>query len=631
MSRTLSTLLGVVGALALVIGINLFADTRLATVHADLTQQHLYTLSNGTRSVLRGLKDPITLRLFYSRALGTAVPSYGTLADHVRELLRQYAALSNGKLHVQMYDPEPYSDTEDRAVAYGLQGVPLDQSGEQVYFGLVGTNMLDDQKTIAFFQPDRERFLEYDLTKLVQELSNAKRPVVGLISSLPLEGDPRKMMMAMRTGSRAGAPWLSIQQLRDADTVKSLPLDTQVIPADVDVLLLVQAQNLSDATLYAIDQFVMRGGRLMVMVDPHSEMEAMAGGPNGMPALETSSNLKKLFDAWGITFDPTHVVGDLDGAWRVRSHDGDGIAAVDYVPWFNIRDGIAHDDPATADLQQITVAAAGVVGKKPGAAIEFHPLLSSGPQSGLISVDQVRNPNPAEVLADFHVAGGPRVIAARIRGVLHSAFSGPPPVPAGQKRPADFPAYRAQTGKPADLVVVGDTDILADRFWVKTQDFFGQTQAEQFSDNGPFLVNVIGTLAGGDALIGLRSRSDNIRPFDVVLRIQKKAEAEFRATEKKLQTHLRETEKELHDLRAGSGGDQATITPQQAAAIEDVRTDVLHTREQLRQVQLHLRQDIATLETEVKVGDIVAVPAALAVLAIVLGYARRRRRMRGRA
>ncbi|MBV8575711.1 MAG: Gldg family protein, partial [Acetobacteraceae bacterium] len=500
--RFWSSLIAVLAVAALVVGINLFSDVLLANQRVDVTEQHLYTLSKGTRKILSDLKEPITLRLFYSPKLGSSVPIYGTYADRVREMLEQYARLSHGKIRIEIEDPEPFSDTEDRAMAFGLQGVPLDQSGEQVYFGLAGTNMLDDERTIAFFQPEREPFLEYDLTRLVYELSNPARPVVGVMSSLPLDGDPRLMMMSRGMGN-AGRPWISMLQLRQTNQVKTVPTNAPLIDPDVKVLLVAQAQNLSDATLYAIDQFVMRGGRLMVMVDPYSEAEAASAGAGGMPPQDVSSNLGKLFDAWGITFDPTKVVGDLTGAWRVRANASDRVQAVDYVAWFNIRDGISHSDPATADLQQVTVAASGFVGKKEGSSIEFTPLLTSSPQSGLISVEELKEADPAKVLAEFAPSGGPRVIAARVRGVLKSAFSGSPALPEGHKRPDNFPPYKAQSDGPANLVVVADSDILADRFWVRVQDFFGQQQATPFGDNGAFVANLIGTLAGGDALIGL--------------------------------------------------------------------------------------------------------------------------------
>ena len=377
MRRIWSSILGVIAVAAILIGINVLAERWLANVQIDLTSRHLYTLSAGTRSVVGGLKEPVTLRLYYSRALGSRIPAYGAYADRVSELLREYARIGNGRIRLEFHDPEPYSDTEERATAYGLQGVPVDQSGEQVYFGLAGTNLLDDERTITFFQPEREPFLEYDLTRLVFELSNPKRPVVGVMSSLPLDGDPRSMMMARNSAAMGGpgAPFVSMLQLRQSATVKAVATDAQVIDPDVQVLLVAQAQNLSDTTLYAIDQFVLRGGRLMVMVDPHSEAEAAAPSPTGMPPENTSSSLPRLFDAWGLTFDPASVVGDLKGAWRVRAADRDRVQAVDYVAWFNIRDGINHDDPATADLSQVTVAAAGAIGRKDGADIEFTPLL----------------------------------------------------------------------------------------------------------------------------------------------------------------------------------------------------------------------------------------------------------------
>lgn len=630
MRRLWTSVVGVLAVAAIVIGINLFADARLANTHVDLTQNKIYTLSAGTRQVLAGLKEPITLRLFYSRQLGATVPVYGSYADHVREVLQNYAALSNGKVKLEFYDPEPFSDTEDRAMAYGLQGVPLDQGGVQVWFGLAGTNLEDDERTIPFFQPERERFLEYDLTKLVYELSNPKRPVIGVMSSLPLDGDPRTLMMTRGQGPQ-GQPYASAMLLRQTNQVRTVPTDAQVIDPDIQVLLVAEARNLSDTTLYAIDQFVMRGGRLMVMVDPWSEALAATPSQSGEPPTDTHSDLKKLFDAWGIQFDPTKVVGDLTGAWRVRG-TGDRPQAVTYVPWFNIRDGLNHDDPATADLQQVTVASSGFLQKAPDAKIDFTPLLSSDAQSGVIGVDQVKTPDPAKLLAGFKPEGGPRVIAARVHGVLKSAFTGPPPEPAGQKRPDNFPPYKAQTDHPANMVVVADSDILADRFWVRVSDFFGQQTATPFSDNGPFLANLVGTLAGGDALIGLRARGDTNRPFTLVNAMQAEAEARFRQTEQALQAHLDDVEKQLRSLRAGDDKKtDAVITPEQRAAIDAARKDIVDTRQKLRAVQLELNRDISRLRTELQVFDIVLVPAVLAVVAIGLGVVRRRRRARARA
>jgi ABC-type uncharacterized transport system involved in gliding motility auxiliary subunit len=629
--RSLSSFVGVLAVLAILVGINMVADARLAGVRLDLTEQHLYTLAPGTRAILQGLKEPVTLRLFYSRQLGTTLPAYGTYADRVREMLEEYAQASNGKVRLEFFNPEPFSDTEDRALGYGLQGVPVDQSGEQVYFGIAGTNLLDDERSIAFLQPERERFLEYDLSKLVYELSNPARPMVGVMSSLPLDGDPRMMMM-MR-GQGGGQPYAVMTLLRQTNQVRMVPTDAAVIDPDIKVLLVAQAQHLSEATQYAIDQFVMRGGALMVMVDPYSEAEAATPNASGMPPSDTASDLRRLFDAWGIGFDPTEVVADPNGAWRVRA-PGDRVQAVDYLAWFNIHDGISHSDPATADLQQVTVASSGFLTKKPDAKIEFTPLLASSPESGLIPVDKVKMPDPAAILATFKPQGGPRVIAARVHGMLTSAFPTPPPVPApaaGQPAPPPRPPHLAATTEPANIVVVADSDILADRFWVRQSDFFGQQDLTPFSDNGAFVANLVGTLAGGDALIGLRARGAAIRPFDLIVKMQTAAEARFQQTEHALQQHLDATEKQLQQLRQGdSGKEQAVITPAQRDAIDAARREIVQTRSQLRAVQFELNRDIERLETELLIVNVVLVPVLVALGAISLSLLRRRRRMAAR-
>jgi len=633
MRRLWTSVIGVVAVAAILVGINLVAEYRLASAKLDLTQQRLYTLAPGTRKILADLKDPITLRFYYSRTLGSRIPMYGAYADRISEMLREYAASADGKIRLEFFDPEPFSTIEDRAVAYGLQGVPIDQSGEQVYFGLAGNNLLDDERTIPFFQPERERFLEYDLTRLIYELSSPKRPLIGVMTTLPLDGDPRAMMMSQNRA--AGQPWVSMLQLRQAFGVRNVALDAQVIDPDIQVLLVVHPQNLSDNTLYAIDQFVMRGGRLMVLVDPHSEAQATQVNPQtGQPPTDTGSNLPKLFDAWGIAFENAKVVGDLKGAWRVRGGPGDRAQVVDYVAWFNIRDGLNTNDPATAELTQATVASTGALSKKDGATIELTPILSSSDLSGWVPLDQIRPmPDPGRVLSQFRPEGGPKVLAARIRGDLASAFAEPPPPPEGAREKPTLPEHKARTDGPANMVIFADTDILADRFWVRVQDFFGQQEATPFSDNGPLVANLVGTLAGGDALIGLRSRGASLRPFDLVENMQRTAEAAYRQTEQELQAHLDSTQKKLAELRTGRGSQNAAavISEEQRATIDTLRRDITDTRAKLRNVQLELRRDIRTLETELRLFNIALVPVVLAIVAIILGIARRQRRARARS
>ncbi|NOG70894.1 Gldg family protein [Roseicella sp. DB1501] len=635
--RLWSSALGLLAAAGLAVGINLLADRLLARARLDLTEQHLYTLSEGTRQVLAGLKDPVTLRLFYSRRLGAAIPLYGAYADRVREMLQEYVALSNGKVRLELYDPEPFSELEDRAMALGLQGVPVDQSGEQVYFGLAGSNLVDDERAIPFLQPDRERFLEYDLTRLVYDLSNPARPVVGVMTPLPLNGDPRAMMLR---DPQLGRPQVVMTQLRQFFAVKDVPLDAQVIEPDIQVLLVAHPQHLPEATQYAIDQFVMRGGKLFLLVDPHSESQASRPGPNGQPPADTVSSLDRLLHAWGVEAPSDKVVLDLRGAWRVRAGPGDRVQAVDYLAWYNLQgDSLNRDDVALAQLDQVTVASAGELRKRLGATIEFTPLLTSSPESEVVDAEKVRQqPNPVRLLADFHSGGERHVIAARLRGELASAFpDGPPAPPQGQERPKDLPAFLPRSAGPANIVVVNDTDILEDRFWVRVQDFFGQPVATPFSGNGPLIGNLVDTLAGSDALISLRSRGESLRPFTLVEDIRRNADAEYRQTEQQLTKKLEATEQRLRELRqgtpSGTGGErgQSVITPEQRQEIDQAREEIIATRRQLRAVQLELRRDIEGLETWLRLVNIALVPALLTLFAIGLAVVRARRRAAARS
>ena len=631
---------GVAAALMLAVGANMLADRFLSSARVDLTEQHLYTLSPGTRQVLGGLRDPITLRLFYSRRLGAEVPMFGAYAERVRDMLREYVAASGGKLRLEVLDPEPFSETEDRATALGLQAVPLDQAGEQVFFGLAASNQTDDERSIPFFQPDRERFLELDLTRIVWELTNPTRPVVGLMTPLPLNGDPRAMMMRQ---PQLAQPQAVITQLRQSATVRDVALDAQVIDPEIQLLVLAHPQGLSDTALYAIDQFMMRGGRLLLLQDPHSEMQA-GRTPQGQQA-DTSSSLARLLNAWGVEAPTDNVVLDLRGAWRVRAPGNDRVQAVDYLAWFALSgDSLNRQEAATAQIDQISVGSAGEVRRREGANIEFIPLLTSSAQSALIEAGKVRrDPNPTRILADFRADGQCRVLAARVRGNLATAFpDGPPALAEGQERPENFPAHRAATEAPANFVVINDTDLLDDRFWVQVRDFFGQQVAQPFAGNGSFIVNLADTLTGSDALIGLRSRGESIRPFEAVEAIRRVADAQYRQTERGLQERLEATERRLRELRQGSPGgpagtpgernrNQVVITPEQRAEIDRAREEIASTRRQLRTVQLELRRDIDGLETRLRILNIAAVPALVTLLAIGLAVVRARRRAAARA
>ena len=633
---------------------------RFLTSRLDLTAQHLYTLSQGTRNTLAKIDEPITLRFYYSTRLGDEVPSYGVYAQRVRELLDQYVAAAHGKIRLEVYNPQAFSDVEDRAVAFGLKGVPLDAQGEQVYFGLAATNSTDDQQVIAFFAPERERFLEYDLTKLVHSLAFPKKTVVGLMTTLPLEGD----MMAMMRG-RPSEPMAVIEQLQQLDRVKPLASDIDAIPADIDVLMLVHPQNLPEKTLFAIDQFVLKGGKALVFVDPLSELQASHPSQLNPPGSPTSSNLERLFKSWGFEVPAKTVAGDRRNAQRVGVPvPGRGTRPLDYIAWLNLQPAnLNRDDMITADLSHIVMASAGIIEPVEGAKTTIEPLVTTSSDSTKIPAEKLIGlPDVAGLLGQFESDNKRYILAAHVTGMADTAFpdgppkppepakpeaaenpeaSGPPAGEAGEKKagettpaaakPAEAPAadWVNTSAQPINIVVVADTDMLDDRFWMQTQDFFGQRVAVPTANNADFVANAVEVLAGGNDLVGLRSRGTSARPFEVVDRIERDAQERYSAEERALQQKLKDTQAKLADI---TGKDQAnaptTLSPEQTKTIEEFRADMLQIRRQLRFVQGSLRGDIGRLKAGLEFLNIALIPILVAGVAVILGVLRLKRRSR---
>jgi ABC-type uncharacterized transport system involved in gliding motility auxiliary subunit len=619
----------------MLISVNIIVN-RFFNARLDLTDEHLYTLSPGTLHTLAQIDEPITLRLYYSTKLGDAVPAFGVYEQRVRELLDQYVAAAHGRLRLEVFNPQPYSAVEDQAVAFGLQAVPLDSEGDQVYFGLAGTNSTDDQQIISFFSPDRQRFLEYDLTKLVHSLAFPKKPMVGLISSLPLNGN----MMALMQG-QPSPPMAVIQQLRELDKVEPLASDLGAIPKDVDVLMLVHPQHLEPKTLFAIDQFVLKGGKALVFVDPHSEMQAAQPNQDTPPGASTASDLVPLFKAWGLEMSPNYVVGDRRDAQEVDvPTPGHGGEPLDYVAWLDLHAAnLNRSDMITADLNHIDMASVGILQRLTGAKTKIEPLIWTSRDSEKIPVEKLDGmPDVAGLLDNFKPSGKRYMLAAHVTGIVDSAFPGGPPQakpgkPAAGKPPAAMSAptvgWLKRSIKPIDVVVVADTDMLDDRLWVQSQNFFGQQVTVPLANNGDFVANAIDVLSGGEDLIGLRSRGTATRPFLVVDRIRRQAQARYSAEEQALQAKLKSTEAQLADLTGKSGTNTpATLSPEQTRAVEQFRADMLQTRRQLREVQAALRQNIELLKRELEFFNIALVPIIVAVVALIVGAVRVKRRRR---
>ena len=612
----------------LFLAINVLSQTVFRSLRLDLTENRLYTLSDGTHQVLAELTEPLTVRFFYSASLAADLPSIRQYAQRVQELLETYAAKADGAITLEVIDPAPFSDTEDEAVGFGLQGAPINEAGDRLYFGMAATNTTDDIEVIGFFQEQRETLLEYNLTRAFYNLGNPKRRVVGVISTLPINGgyDPQR---------GPTEPWVVMSQIGQLFDVRDLGIEIAVIPADVDVLMVVHPKDLVPPTRYAIDQFVLGGGKAMVFVDPFSEFAASVPDPEN-PARLHNSWLPELFKSWGVELAPGLFVGDRQTARKVRAGTRDQPQAVDYLAWLALKSGnFNSDEVVTGQLGVVNVATVGALSPTEDATTEFIPLMTSTTEANLIQRMLVQfMPNPQQLLADFEASGETYVMAARLTGPVSTAFPDGQPLadgaaPLPEEGEDGYVAQQTESTAPIQLILVADSDLLADRQWVQVQQFLNQTVAMPLADNGPFVVNAIDVLAGSDALIGLRSRGTSERPFEVVLDLQRRAEDRFRETEEVLQARVTEVEERLAEIQTTEGGGGALVlSAEQQDAMTVFRDELIDTRKQLRDVQLALRQDIERLGTMLKFLNIALVPLLIGVIAVVVSIARRQRRRR---
>lgn len=628
-NKKLFSTTGLLVALVLLIVINLLSGLVFRSARLDLTDNKLYTLSEGTRNILGSIDEPVTLRLYFSEKVLTGVPNLMNYGRRVRELLEEYATLSHGKLKLFINDPEPFSDYEDQAVQYGLQGVPVDTAGTLAYFGLVGTNATDDQEVIPFFQPSKEESLEYDISKLVYKLLNPKKRTVGLMTTLPMFGDNQNQFMR---NADARQDWYIIEQLKQLFDVRKLATDVSAIPDDIDVLMLVHPKGLSDETLFAVDQFVLKGGRAIVFADPYAEADIPEPDPqNPMAAMNAprSSNPEKLFNAWGIQMATGKLAGDRLTATQVTANMRGRSEQIDYVLWLTLKpDNFSKTDFVTSELQSLSMAAAGILSKKNGVDTEFTPLIKTSKQSMEIPQSQIRfGPNPAALLRQFRPQNKSLILAARISGNVKTAFpDGKPGNDDDTKaKSADF---LKESKEPINVIVVADADMLQDRFWVKVQDFFGRRIAFPRTNNDAFVINSIDNLSGSNDLISLRSRGKSARPFDKVLELKHKAEQRLQDKEKALQAKLSETERKLSELQQSKEGNNALIlSPEQRAELDKFREQQVQTRKELRRVRHELGEDIERLGAVLKFINIGLIPLVIIVSAALWGiYSMRRKR-----
>jgi gliding motility-associatede transport system auxiliary component len=637
-SRRLYALSAIALAAVLFVAVNIVSNFWLSAARVDLTQNGLYTVSNGTKEILSKLQEPITLKFYFSREPASGYAQVVAYAGRVRDLLQEYAALSGGKIILQEIDPAPFTPEEDDAVAQGLTAAPT-QEGDNVYFGLVGTNTLNGHEVIPFFDQMREDYLEYDISSLIYKLSLPAKPKLGILSVLPLQTGAGGFAAALQGNSQ---PFTIYTQLRDAYDIETVDTAADRIPADISTLLVVHPSGLTNATLYAIDQFVMRGGHAIVFVDPLSEVMNLGSPGSPDEGDRTSSTLGPLFKAWGIDFDAGKVVADGELAQPVQVGGPNGQPqVVNYIAWIHATPAnFDPNDPITGDLQQLNLATAGALSAAKGATTHFTPLIQSSSTAGLLDAQLVRSlRNPEQLLRRFEPTGAKYTLAARITGAVKTAFPNGPPA----AKPADANAKTAdKTPLPAqvkdarniNVVVFGDSDMLDDRFWVQVQNVLGQRVAIPSADNGALVLNAVENMMGSNDLISLRTRERSQRPFLVVNELRREAQNRFQAQEDQLQDRLNQTQTALRTLQQKAGGDNQAaglvLTKAQQAQIDKFRQDLVTTRASLREVQANLRRDVENLGTLLAFLNIALVPILISAFAVGLALWRGRRRAKTR-
>ena len=589
----------------------------------DLTQNGLYTTAPGTEHILKGLKEPVNLYFFYSQKLaGSLSPDLKTYGTRVRELLEEMVARSNGKLHLSVIDPQPFSEDEDRANELGVQGAPAGNAGQNVYFGLAGTNSTDGKQAIPFFDPRKEEFLEYDVVKLVYQLSNPKKPVIGWLSTLPMGGPE---MFDPQTGQSREPPVI-YSQAEQLFTVKNVSLSATTIDPDIDVLVIVHPKGFSPGLQFAIDQYALRGGRILMLVDPLAEGDQAGADPqNPLAAMAAnkSSDPGPLLSAWGVDFNPKEVVGDLAHALQVGMRQGEapvrhlGILGLDQST-FNPKDVVA------AGLSNINVATIGHLSPRKGAQSKFEPLVQSSNEAGILATERFQMLFDPNTLRDnFKPSGQIYTLAARVTGNVATAF--PNGAPSGAVVPAG--GALKQSAKPLNLIVFADTDLLQDYLWVRVQNFFGQRVAQAMASNGDLIANALDNLAGSTDLISVRGRATFTRPFERVDALRRNAEVKFRATEQQLESELRSTEEKLTALESKRNDQSSLIlTPEQEKELDRFQQEKLRIRKELRSVRAGLDQDITSLGNWLKVINIIVAPVLFVALGVVFALWRRSKR-----
>ena len=608
---------GLLLAISLFIATIILANTAFTTWRIDLTENKLFTLSKGTKNILNNLDEPVQLDFYFSQKAMNDFPLLANYGVRVRDMLEEFTAHANGKLILNVIEPETFSEAEDQAVASGLRTVSVNATSDRVYFGLVGANSTDDEKVIPFFQSNRESALEYDLTKLVYNLAYPDKRVVGIYSQLP---------MISSRGDKTTETWTIINALKEFFEVVNLNENIEALNEKIDVLMLVHPKKIKRENLYIIDQYLLKGGKAIIFLDPLAEQDRTqpdATTPDVMPILY--SYLDELLEKWGIEIAKEKIVADINAAMRVQASSPRGPQEIDYLPWLRLTEkNFNVDDFSTSELNLIHMGTVGSIEIIEEEKLEITPLIESSKQSTKLERDLILfQRDPTVILSNFKSDDKKLLIAARLKGRAESVFL------EDQKNNDEIIKDDSFVDEgDVNVILVSDTDILADHFWIRKQDMLGVSVPQPVSNNGDFVINSIENLSGNTDLISLRGRGKYSRPFLKVETIRKQAESKFREREKELQVALQETEKKIQQLQQEQGNEKSYLLNNKLTAeIDKFRNERLATRKELRSVQHDLRKNIEKLGSQLRFINIGLIPLLITVLALLIGIYRANRRI----
>jgi ABC-type uncharacterized transport system involved in gliding motility auxiliary subunit len=615
---------GVGAMLALLAGFNLV--TAAFKVRLDVTQERAHTLSAGTRAILAKLDTPVKAR-FYCTRVENATPEtvyFTTYARQIEDLLDALRQAANGKLVVEKYNPQPDSDAEDLAKLDGIEGQPLPPYGEPFYLG-ASFSILDTKVAVPFLSPTRERLLEYDLMRAISRVIAPEKPVIGVMSALPVFGMPMNPMM-MQMGRQGQDPWLFISELQRDFTVREVPLTAEKIDDDVKVLVVLYPRDISETAQYAIDQFVLRGGKLLAFVDPLSIADNRNNMMNPMQRASASgANLEKLLKAWGVEYDPTKVVSDMTFKTTIGGRDGRPQETPTVLSL--TRDGMSADDLLTSQLDNLLLPYPGAFTGTPAAGLTETVLLKSSPNS-MLTEKMLAEFGGIE--RDFKPSGNSYALAVRLVGKFKSAFPDGKPgakADAGTNQPpAAAEAGLKESAQENTVILVADSDILFDPVVARVQNLLGFRIVDPLNGNLNLGQSMVELLAGDSDLIAVRSRASLNRPFTVVRQMEEAAQDKFRSRIRDLETSAQETQQKLSELQRTKGKDQRfVLSPEQQAELLKLRKKEAEVNRELKELRRNLKREVVSLQNWIKVLNIAAMPLAVTLAGILVAVYKRKK------